>query len=389
MSDNSPLAITAIGMASSLGDATTACAAARAGITRPRELALTFSVADNLEPLPLSGHACVHASGFYGYGKLAALCYTAINDLILSYPDCQFEDLAIIVNSPNPIQRPALNQQAFAQKTPGKNLFHQALLEVLPQPLQGAPIYIIEHGEAGLGKALQAVQQILGEQQAKKFLLLSADSFLEETTLETYVLDDRIQTPDLPNGFTPGEAACALMVEPIASTQQQPLASIYHVAVAKETYDFDLDLEDLLSMELSESDEAGTDSEEQEQDEVEEKEAEATPGIAYSQVINEAFQGVTNKNKPWKGFYNFNGELPKAYEWGQVLTRMTGDLSTLRELDWETPDLHFGHTGSASLAIAVCMAIRGASRGYLSNHNALICGTSNSGVRTALTLNLP
>src|SRR5215212_5475194 len=76
------IVITALGMESSLGGVVTACAAARAGLSMARELPdYSITSRDGTE-IEIHGHSVATVSGFRGLGRLVALGWSALSELL-------------------------------------------------------------------------------------------------------------------------------------------------------------------------------------------------------------------------------------------------------------------------------------------------------------------
>src|SRR4051812_18064730 len=81
--------ITSVGLCSSLGGAVQACAAARAGISRPSDVELTAFDRDKEDAVPITGHPVPGLTSFRGKGRLIGLAEQAITDLVLRTPGLQ------------------------------------------------------------------------------------------------------------------------------------------------------------------------------------------------------------------------------------------------------------------------------------------------------------
>jgi len=392
MAELPTLAFTAIGMMSSLGDANNGCAAARAGLSRPTELPLAVTLEDEIMPVALAGYQCFLAEGFQEYGRLSYLAYLAIVDLVKQYPKSAVQESSILVVIPASCERPSLDRQSASLGQSGKSLFSQFFTNLLATKslkLDGRSLYIFEDGEAGIAKALASAQQILSLGKSRSCLIVSVDSFLDDVTLEAFVLANRIRTPDISQGFLPGEAATAFLLEP-AKQAATPLAMLGSMAMDVEDYQFPLPFE-LFTEEpklTNGSDEGeGDNADNSGEDDAGDDGHLDTPARVYAKVIESAVVQVATEGL-CAFFKDLNGEVTKANEWGQMIIRLPTDLSFVRDQPWDMPALSFGHIGCATMGAAVCMAIRGGNRGYLKNHKVLICGGSDRGLRAALVLAL-
>ncbi len=386
MTDTPSLKFTAKGMVSSLGDVRNGCAAARAGLSRPVELSLAVTLADEIMPVSLTGYPCHQVQGFQEYGRLSFLAYLAVADLVTQFPQSAVGESSIIVNIPASCERTSLDRQCANTGKSGRQLFSDCfgnLLAANPLNLSGRSIYIIEEGEAGIAKSLVSAQQILTQGKSRSCLVISVDSYLDEVTLEDFVLSGRIRTPDVSQGFLPGEGAVALLLE-TSKSQAEPLAYVSSIVHDVENYKFPLPFELFVEEESLVESANEDDADSQETEETVELD---TPGRVYASVIESAVAPLSPEGR-WLMINDLNGEVLKANEWGQMITRISSDQGFVRGLEWDTPALYFGHTGCTSMGLAICMALHGATRGYLKNYKALICGGSDRGLRAAITLQL-
>ena len=378
MSDS--LVITAAGMASPLGNLMNGCAAARAGITRPTHLSLSVSLEDEVEPSPINGHSCQLADGFQAYGRLSYLAYLAVLDLIELYPQTDFTGVAIVIAIPNSKYRPHLDQQCFDLEKNGLTLITNFFGEAshgLPKSLNDSPIYVLEEGETGLGKAMHVAGKLILKNGVPGCLIISMDSLIEESTLNEFVLANRIKTPAIPHGFSPSEAASAFFIEPTSNTHSAPIATIKAVILDNESYQFAPQF-DLAFDDLSEDTEQF-----EEEDSPEEHEVNPT-GKVYAEVVSKAFKLCVGEDNSWIGYNDLNGEHFKASEWGQMLVQLTNQSA--RSFPWLSPVESFGYAGLATTDLCICMYLHGTIRNYTPQKHAVICSGADTGERLAIVL---
>jgi hypothetical protein len=87
--------ITGLGMVSALGGVTSAAAAMRAGITRPRPLAFQQVLDEGAVPEALTGHPVRHVTdGYYFLGRWCRLAHAALRDLERYSPGVELTDAA-------------------------------------------------------------------------------------------------------------------------------------------------------------------------------------------------------------------------------------------------------------------------------------------------------
>ncbi|WP_086998841.1 beta-ketoacyl synthase N-terminal-like domain-containing protein [Rhizobium sullae] len=70
---------------------------------------------------------------------------------------------------------------------------------------------IIAHGRPSGHVALEQARRILSAGEAPYVMIVGVDSYLTAGAIARYLADNRLLTPDNPNGFIPGEAAAAVL----------------------------------------------------------------------------------------------------------------------------------------------------------------------------------
>lgn len=383
---NGAIGITALGMVSSLGrEVVTSCAAARAGLTRIRELKC-LNVAcsagfgrETLAGMPtLKGHEVPELGfGCRGLAKILALAGGALADLFQRRPlsrvelarsgvfvnlaDRYAEDVraagAEHVDEEDAAEAPPRPSKRWAEET----------REFLPRLLARCGVTVpheqqtLYHGgHAGIAAAARdAVQRILNG-AIDRCLVGGVESRVEPQFLEIADALDLLKTNENPVGFIPGEAAAFFLLErcesaaPAALRPQAWLTSAVQ-AVEKRT-------------QFSE---------------------EPPLGQGLEQAIRAACQGSGSGHGPPAFLLgDLNGLERRAWDWGHALVRLRPAVD-LGHLPLWLPALSFGETGAATGALAVCLAVRAFERGYAPGGHALVWLASENGARGAITLAAP
>lgn len=78
---------------------------------------------------------------------------------------------------------------------------------------------VVPHGRAGLTLALQHASALLASQRHGAVLLAGVDSYLNAATINHYLQAERLQVPGNSDGFIPGEAAAAVLLEMAPSSR--------------------------------------------------------------------------------------------------------------------------------------------------------------------------
>lgn len=82
---------------------------------------------------------------------------------------------------------------------------------------------VIPKGHVAVTVAFKHARQLLNELKVKHILIAATDSLLVASTLTHYEENERLLTSNNSNGFIPGEAAAALVVEPLYAKQENQL----------------------------------------------------------------------------------------------------------------------------------------------------------------------
>jgi hypothetical protein len=215
--------VTGLGLACSLHDVVTACAAARAGIVRARELPY-FGVFDEdaVEFVPVTGHECRPLTGgFQGNARLLRLGVAALKDLF-AYAGLKpggFSRTALFLNLRSPFlswagQSSAKDPQSDERPERGSR---HPLMDALCR-LGGLPIaeelrFVLHGDHHGVATALNEASALLRRSAVERCIIGGIDSFLERETLELLNRLRLLKTAENPVGFMPGEAAAFFILE--------------------------------------------------------------------------------------------------------------------------------------------------------------------------------
>jgi 3-oxoacyl-[acyl-carrier-protein] synthase-1 len=82
---------------------------------------------------------------------------------------------------------------------------------------------VIARGNVAVALALKHTRQLIQEFNIKHVLIAATDSLLEAPTLAHFEEHERLLTSQNSNGFIPGEAGAALVVEPVYAKQEDQL----------------------------------------------------------------------------------------------------------------------------------------------------------------------
>lgn len=365
--DAAGVQLTGLGLVGALGyDATTALAAARAGVSRAS--AQTHwrlrSGVTGLEE-PVIGHAAdLLTMGFEGSARLKRLASGALQDLASQGADSTGIGgrLGVYLALPRHDRVLGCGSLRSADASPPAP-------EDLPAPepagqfLQGLPgadawladtvATVLQQGGHTAGvSALQAAVQALLAGQIDTAIVLAVDSLLDEDSLSWLAACGRLKCDDMPSGLLPGEAAVALAFRRTGEAGR-PLAALRGLALAEEP--------------------------------LAQAEARVSHGEVLCAVLAQARAADPQRSSAWL-LADLNGEHHRAHEWGSALARLRGvDDGFAAPAVW-LPALGFGDTFAASAPLAVAMACHAWQRGCAPAAGALVASCADDGARTALLL---
>jgi len=353
------LAVTGVGMVTSVGrSATAACAAIRAGISRPRGVRYSVLDEETQAMERLTGHP-IHGytEGFTQSALWLRLALGAVGDLLhsasLSKTDVDFWKRTGLLGVTPPCGGPRFQME---DEDPG--LMEEALIHPLQKKLGVlfARRFVGLGGadHAGLALAVHKANTFI-EAGLDRVLLVAVDSLIDALTLEWLDGAHRLKTSDTPSGLSPGEAGVALLLEGALSARRRRavvLAELTAVGVGQEAKEL----------------ESGVPS----------------TGRGLAQSIRTALD-VAGLPDAYDGdvFADLNGEVWRAHEWGMSLVQLVGRVG---EAVLHLPAVQVGDTGAASGALGVVLATHSLGRGHTRRPDALVTSRSDSGVTGCIVL---
>ncbi|WP_164014629.1 hypothetical protein [Pyxidicoccus trucidator] len=355
--------ITAVGAVTSVGrSVAAACAAIRAGITRPRRVS-HFQV---LEPetqdtLPLTAHP-VHGytDGFAGMGRWLRLARGCLREVLetpgLPRPsDGRFWGSTALL-----AVTPSRNDGGFeVEGEDGLDGIRESCLrplrDALGLALPDANVWVMDQGHAGTAAAVQRASGELWRAGFERVLILAVDSLLDPEALQMLGEEGRLKVGDNPVGLMPGEAAACFLLEQEGSARRRgaaPLALVTGVATAQER-------NHLYS-------------------------GESTQGEGLATCLREVLaRGSRPARFEGDVYSDLNGEQWRSREWGTALIRLGEHL--------DAPNVHLpcvsvGDVGAASGALGVCLSVHAFARGQSRTGQALVVSSSPWGTVGCLRL---
>lgn len=370
-----------MGLVSSLGrDVATACAAARAGLSRPAELkSLSFQLRaefgkETIDGFPpVVGHSVPGiGAGFVGPARTVLLASAALDDLLahgpltgadllrtgvhLNLSDFFIQDMAVerehqsAGGGTEPPPRPS---QVWKQES--QNLLPKILARCgLSIPAENQALY--HGGHTGLVQALDEALIKLKSGRLDQCLVGAVESCIEPHFLEAAAAMEVLKTGDNPAGFMPGEAAGFLLLERVASGGPAVQGLVVGTALAKDP-----------CHQFSEN---------------------PPLGRALEQAVKGALGKDGANERPAWVLGDLNGTERRALDWAYALLQIQGDYP-LGELALWLPAVSFGETGAATGVLSICLIGRAFVRGYAPGDRALVCLASDNGNRGAILLRSP
>src|SRR6266516_173191 len=371
-----PIAVTGLGMISSLGHVVvTSCSAARAGLTRRTELD-TFSVYSEQEwsEVPVIGHTVAgYSDGFEGVGKLVRLASAALSNLIdyAKLTAVDFSRTGLYLNLPS-----GYYQNAYSSKrTDGESspdgeasagidlkeycrtalANHVAALNGLVLP-SSTPVLFGDH--AGVAAAIMDVSRRLeaGEQHA--YVVGGIDSCVETDFLQAAWSLGVLKDDEHPIAFIPGEAAAFVLLEPLRRARARGArieATIEGANLARES-----------CHRLS---------------------GDPSLGVALAGTIAATLEELPDKGRhTGLAIGDLNGDSFRAAEWGYAIVRLLQRYPWLQDQQQWYPAATFGEVGAATGTVGICMAVRAFARNYAGTDQVLLWLSSDDGRKGSLYL---
>lgn len=162
---------------------------------------------------------------YWGEVRLNAMFESVLNESLNSFVDISNEEIALLLLLPE-AERPGA-PFGWVNFTSPEGLF-------LPDSGYHPGSCALKLGKAGISAAIQQAQRLFTQSETppKLVALVAVDSFFTATTVSHYLNEERIKTSGNPDGFTPAEAAAAIVLTP--RPVQAPALWIDGVASANE-----------------------------------------------------------------------------------------------------------------------------------------------------------
>ncbi len=371
-------------MVSPLGpDVVSSCAAARAGITRWRELDIQVTDEDTLETIPLKGQeAFWNTLGFEGFARWLRLGDAALRDLLeysglepaafaqtgihLQLPSDFLEEVHLQANlldrlpqaERHRVHRELASEHAEARKRLTRR-FLPELLALNQLPLTPRFQAYTFGGAATFPHVLTRAVEELRSRALERCIVGGIDSWVDVEALTRAYELGLLRTPNRPVGRFPGEAAAFVLLERLDVARARGARIEGHlgpvVSSAETGHRFS---------------------------------GRALTGAALSAAITACFHGCSRKMSADAvdlSIVNLNGDELRAREYGHTLVRLREAGLPTSSRRWHVPE-HFGEIGAATGAAAICLGVRGFARQYARSPAILVALLDDEQARGAFLL---
>lgn len=357
---------TEIGLASPLGsNAHIACAAARAGVTRPTELkCLNFSDhqmfgAQTIDEFPpVVGHVAAGVtSGAIGKARTMQLGQMALSDLLQRRqlrPD-ELPRTKVLVNFSDDFfiqeyRKAGIDDtpEPYEEDIEGKRQSIERIFERNRLRLAN-PTTIHLGGRAGITELVERAVNEIKSGAADRCIVGAIDTAVEPEFLLATAEMNLLKTNDNPCGFIPGEAAAFVLLEREAAKKGDSV-SLRHFKY--------------------------------EDDEWTPASEEPPNGIVLASVVQAALSEADQSGEQIGLVVgDLNGVEARAHDWGNAVVRLQRKWP-IGDLPLWLPALSFGETGAVTGLLAIAKIMRGYARGYIPNCSALVWLGSDTGRRS-------
>lgn len=345
------VAITAIGMTTPAGlTAAQTCAAVRAGISAIGELDVEIET-ESYDLVPVNGCAVLPVTrGYFGLGRWTRLATAALRDLVANagLPEGGLATTGLYLGLP-PSARPGVD--AKISQLLGRRIARSMGLAGLE-----ARTRVYADGHAAAARACEDAVAHVQQGIVERAIVCGVDSLIEAETLAFFRTKRRLKAADRVDGFSPGEAAACFLVERAEQARVrgvQPLAALEAVSTGNEPLTIWSD--------------------------------EPSPATGLSDAMLELLAQLPDAGHGTGVVVSdLNGEAYRSREFGNAAARVLSAIPTPWKV-WHAADC-VGDTGAASFTISACIAARGLAKGYANAERALVLGSSDDGLRGAISL---
>jgi 3-oxoacyl-[acyl-carrier-protein] synthase-1 len=369
-----PIAVTGLGLISSLGGAISACAATRAGVTRSSRLVFSVEDREALEMVAVSGRPVGDLTvGFSEVGLAVRLVSLALADLLSRTPlDSQeLSHTPVLLNLPSgfyleqaeeierrtsgsvpPEPEPSALERFEATKPLYKSVIDKSFHALGLTPPSRDMQHVFFGDQAGIAPIIEMAQRLMIDDGVSACLVGGVDSLVDRPWLEACEALGILKTAVRPVGLIPGEAAAFLLVEGPrrGPSPRPPLGTLVACEAGRESGNRFSDRPPV--------------------------------GKVLSELIRRCVTS-TPSSEPMGLVCDLNGDPARSVELGHVLVRLRPVITPTESV---IPAMAFGDTRAASSFVGACVALRAFARGYAPGSAFLVVSMGDEGGRAAIVL---
>lgn len=224
------LAITGSGMVSAVGlNAPASCAAIRCAVDNFRETRFMDAGGEWIigSEVPLE-------EPWRGPAKLVKMLTSVLRECAETDPDVKLDQVPLLLclaEDERPGRPDRLGPRVFYETEAELGIHFHPKSELIAQ------------GRVGVVVALHRARQLIVKERVPRVLIAGVDSLLSAPTLRVYEEREQLLTSQNSNGFIPGEAAAAIVIEPVRPSDEPQLLCLgVGTGVEKATRDSELPL---------------------------------------------------------------------------------------------------------------------------------------------------
>ena len=352
------VAITGLGMVTAVGSgATAACAAIRAGVSRPEPIdsVVVLDPESNEETSPTGHPVSEYCEGFAIAGVWLRLALGALEELGADAHLPDDRDLPFWARTALLVVTPASLVERFGEGADNQKALRSAYLDPLADLFrQGLPSHartLVSNGHAGTFPALERARHMLESHAVDRVIVAAADSFLDDLSLGWLVETDRLHSDENPVGLVPGEASAAVLLEVAPDALRRGARP-------------DLLLEAVATDLEPRNDQPGLQARRRSQ------------GIGLARAVSRCLADRAPGSFDGDLVVDLNGETWRAYELAMARVASRALSGTNRLV---IPALSLGETGAASGVLSLCVGARSLTRGYARGAQTLVLASSEDG----------
>lgn len=371
-------------MVSSLGlDVVSACAAARAGISRAQELDFPIQHPEDKTIENVTGYALpMITQGFEGDIRLVRLLQGALKDLMRQVADRPWREAraGFYLSIPDPMrlytglhrivddqyrQQKQKEAKEAAQESLPANTHASLLLNKATGLCEWENKVLLKkatnYGHTGVIESIGYAIQDLQRGEVDLAIVGGVDSLVETNTLQWLSELERLKTPGTPMGLQPGEAGGFIILEKASRARSRgagPLGVIQGMS-------FQQGCESMLSNHPQDG---------------------AGLARAIAELITKS--GWKPEAPCWM-ITDQNGENCRAMEWGYAQVKLRQRWKVFGDVELWYPVSSFGDIGAATAAVSICLALSAFAGGYAPSKTVAILASAESTMRAGLLLSTP